>query len=459
MAKGKTSWFCAECGHESMGWLGRCPTCSAWNSFTEASRVTGEKQKKNKTSTWVDVSNASVTPLSDVATETTSRFTSGSQELDTVLGGGFVSGSLVLLGGEPGIGKSTLVLQILSAIESPTLYINGEESAEQIRLRAERLKVDKERVKLLSSTDLSVLLPAILKEKPALVAIDSIQTLYDPENTSAAGSVSQIREVTAKLLQLAKAENITVLLVGHVTKDGQLAGPRILEHMVDTVLYFEGEANGPYRIVRAFKNRFGATDELGIFEMTGQGLLPVKSSTELFRLGRGVSVHGSSVTAVLEGTRPMLLEIQALMIPSAYATPVRTTQGLDRQRLSMLLAVMEKQIHIGLLNQDCYVNVTGGIRITEPAADLAILAAVLSSAKEQPLSSNAVILGEVGLTGEIRRVPQPERRAIEAYRMGFKNIILPAENKPQISSDTADMFDNCFFVNDLTEAIDIFFSL
>lgn len=460
MAKTKTSWFCAECGHESTGWLGRCPACGAWNSFTEASRVTGEKSKKTaSTSSWLSNSEVEVKALSDVDVEKSTRFSSGMKELDTVLGGGFVSGSMVLLGGEPGIGKSTLILQVLSALDRPVLYVSGEESAEQIRLRAERLNVKKEQVKLLSSTDLSVILPVIAKEKPALVAIDSIQTLFDPDIGSAAGSVTQIREVTAKLLALAKAEKITLVLIGHVTKDGQLAGPRILEHMVDTVLYFEGEANGPFRIVRAFKNRFGATDELGLFEMTGQGLTPVHSSAELFRLGRGTSVHGSAVTSVLEGTRPMLLEIQALMVPATYASPVRTTQGVDRQRLSMLLAVLEKQMHLGLLNQDAYVNVTGGIRITEPAADLAVLAAVLSSTKETPLSKNAVILGEVGLTGEIRRVQQPERRVMEASRLGFKHVVLPAENKMQIQKATANRLDNLFFVNHLSEAVDIFFSL
>lgn len=458
MAKVKTSWFCSECGHESTGWLGRCPACQAWNTMREAPRADSVKPAKEKTRTWINEASSAVQALNAVDLVTASRMTSSLEELDRVLGGGFVRGSLILLGGEPGVGKSTLVMQMLGNMAEDTLYVSGEESAAQIRLRAERLGVRADRIKLITSTDVAHIKNAVLSERPAVVAVDSIQTLYDESGTAAPGSVSQVREVTAQLLQLAKAENVAIVVVGHVTKDGQLAGPRLLEHMVDTVLYFEGEAGSPYRVIRAVKNRFGATDELGIFEMTGHGLRSVESTADLFRLGRGTAVHGSAVTAVLEGTRPMLLEIQALMVPATYATPLRTTQGVDRSRLSMLLAVLEKQSHSGLLNQDAYVNVTGGIRITEPSADLAILAAVLSSAKEQVLARNAVILGEVGLTGEIRRVPQPERRLLESQRRGFKNVVLPAENKGEIGERVFASMDNVYFVNHLTEAIDLWFS-
>ncbi|HHU13045.1 MAG TPA: DNA repair protein RadA [Clostridiaceae bacterium] len=457
MAKAKTSWFCTDCGHESSGWLGRCPACGEWNTFAEADRVT-RKTPGKAPRTWTGEERAEVKPLAEIDGMQASRFQCGLSELDTVLGGGFVRGSLILLGGEPGVGKSTLVLQVLGGLGESSLYVSGEESPAQIRLRADRLGIRADDINLLAATDLSRILDAVRERKPALVVIDSIQTLYDPAQSSAPGSVTQIREVTAQLLQLAKSTQSAVLLVGHVTKDGQLAGPRILEHMVDTVLYFEGEANGPYRIIRAHKNRFGATDELGIFEMTGTGLSPVASAADLFRLGRGTGVHGSAVTAVLEGTRPMLLEIQALMVPSVYTAPLRTTQGLDRSRLSMLLAVLEKQIHIGLLNQDAYVNVTGGIRIGEPSADLAVLAAVLSSVKEQPLFGPAVILGEVGLTGEIRRIGQPERRLAEAVRHGFQTVLLPAENKTEVRRGMADKMENIYYVNHLNEAIDLMFT-
>ena len=410
--------------------------------------------------------------LSDVRTGEDIRFTSGLPELDRVLGGGFVSGSLVLVGGDPGIGKSTLLLQVshLAKVHGEVLYVSGEESQTQIRLRATRLSIATSHITLCTQTSFDEVSRTISSMRPALCIIDSIQTLYSDELSSAPGTVSQVREVTAGLLRLAKSLQITIVLVGHVTKDGTLAGPRVLEHMVDTVLYFEGENSSPFRMLRAAKNRFGATGELAFFEMTDVGLLEVENASTLLLSGRPIEVAGSAVTACMEGTRPILVEIQALMNPTAYSVPQRMAQGLDRGRVGMLLAVLEKKFRVGTNNMDAYINVVGGLRITETASDLAILAAVFSAMKDRPIRPATIVLGEVGLTGEIRPVSDIERRITEAYRMGFSTCILPGSNKSHLAriharsndSVTKDKTDTpllpeLIFADTLSEAMDVLF--
>jgi DNA repair protein RadA/Sms len=388
----------------------------------------------------------------------TERFTSGVEELDRVIGGGFVPGSVILIGGEPGVGKSTLVLQMLSGLSGHKLYVSGEESKAQIRMRADRLGSKLDDLYLLNDTTLSAIQAAATKLSPQIIVVDSIQTLFDESGTGAPGSVSQIRDTVASLLQYAKAGNTTVVLVGHVTKEGQLAGPRLLEHMVDTVLYFEGDANASWRILRATKNRFGATDELGLFEMTERGLMSLSGTDTMLEFDRQTKVSGSAITAAIEGTRPLLLEIQSLLVPSSFPSPLRTTQGIDRMRFSMLLAVLEKKLSLGLLSMDAYCNVTGGIRIGEPSADLAVAASVLSSVRDMPLSHNAVVLGEIGLGGEVRRVSAPERRILEGLRLGFQTFVLPADNESQISSTVRARIENIYFVSHVGEASDVLFS-
>ena len=431
MAKSRSVYVCNACGYETAGWMGKCPSCQTWNSLIEE-RVSAETQSNAKPSmhqSWI--ANNEVVPLSDVSTDENPRYSSGMKELDRVLGGGFVTGSLVLVGGDPGIGKSTLLLQVshLAKTKGTVLYVSGEESKTQIRLRATRLGIETGHITICTQTSFEEVSKSISTLKPSLCIIDSIQTLFSEELSSVPGSVSQVREVTAGLLRLAKDLLITIVLVGHVTKDGALAGPRVLEHMVDTVIYFEGENSSPFRMLRAVKNRFGATGELAFFEMTDVGLTEVENASSLLLSGRPIQVPGSVVTACMEGTRPILVEIQALMNPSNYAVPQRMAQGLDRGRIGMLLAVLEKKFSAGVNNMDAYINVVGGLKISETSCDLAILSAVYSALKDRPVRPNTIVLGEVGLTGEIRPIGDIERRLTEAARLGFSSCILPGSNK------------------------------
>ena len=460
MAKAKTVYNCTECGHESPAWLGRCPSCQNWNTFVEEKTVTSLPDKPSLRGSWTGEQKTQ--QLSDVSTEVTHRFPSGLRELDRVLGGGFVPGSMVLVGGDPGIGKSTLLLQTCRKVsaERPVLYVSGEESAAQIRLRANRLGMQKTKITLSTLTDYEVLSEIIEIEKPGLCIIDSIQTLYSRELSSAPGSVSQVREVTAGLLRLAKNTGATIVLVGHVTKDGSLAGPRVLEHMVDTVLYFESETSGIFRMLRAVKNRFGATDEIAFFEMSSEGLTEIENATSVLLNGRPIGVPGSAVTSVIQGTRNILVEIQALTGVAAYSQPQRLAQGMDRSRLALLLAVVEKHYNIGINNLDVFINIVGGMKITETSGDLAIISAIFSCIKNRPIRPNTLILGEIGLTGEVRPVSDIRRRLAEATRYGFSSCVLPGGNKAALTkkrSDPAELPD-CIFVDTISEAMDVLFS-
>lgn len=425
MPKNKTVFICQECGYESSGWLGKCPACMQWNTFVE------EKQENTaKTSAGID---GTIKPVSlgEIYTGSEERSLTGMKELDRVLGGGVVKGSLILVGGDPGIGKSTLLLQICNTIHSGSklLYVSGEESVGQIKLRADRLKVVRKDLYIVSASNYESILALIDTEKPGLVIIDSIQTMYTDAITSAPGSVSQVREVTAALMKLAKKSGITIMIVGHVTKEGAIAGPRVLEHMVDTVLYFEGDRHLSFRILRAVKNRFGSTNEIGVFEMRDSGLAEISNPSEMMLSGRPGNVPGSVVVSSLEGTRPMLIEIQSLVCTTNFGVPRRMATGLDYNRLTMLMAVLEKRVGLQLYNFDAYVNVVGGIRIDEPACDLGIAAAVASSFRNVSVDDGFVLVGEVGLTGEVRAVAQIDKRISEAMRMGFKSIIIPEGNK------------------------------
>jgi DNA repair protein RadA/Sms len=463
MSKGKSKYTCSECGHESHGWMGRCPGCGAWNTLVEepvaARPLTGRGNWAMAAVTQASSGNSPVIRLSQVPAEDQPRLSSKMAELDRVLGGGYVRGSLVLIGGDPGIGKSTLLLQCLAAMSDKhkVLYVTGEESPRQIRLRADRLQLGLEPIDVLAATDFSTIAQTLAGQKPDLAVIDSIQTVYVESMSSAPGSVSQIREATAGLLRIAKELGIIIVLVGHVTKDGAIAGPRVLEHMVDTVLYFEGERQMTYRILRCVKNRFGATDELGLFEMTDRGLQEVDNASMALLAGRPIQVPGSVVTACMEGTRPILIEIQALLNAAAYGTPQRMAQGLDRNRIAMLLAVLEKQFQFGLGNMDTYVSVVGGLRLTEPATDLCVLAAVVSSLKNRPIRPACLVFGEIGLTGEVRAVSQADRRIQEAARQGFTTFILPGSCRPLL--DKVKLADDCdlFYVDRVGEAMDVLF--
>lgn len=424
MAKSKTIFICQECGYESSGWLGKCPACMQWNTFVE------ERQEATTKSAAGAVGKIRPVSLGDIQTGNEDRNRTGMKELDRVLGGGVVKGSLILVGGDPGIGKSTLLLQICNTIQlgSKILYVSGEESVGQIKLRADRLKVTRSDLFIASASSYESIAALVDKEKPGLVIIDSIQTMYTDTITSAPGSVSQVREVTAALMKLAKSSGITVMIVGHVTKEGAIAGPRVLEHMVDTVLYFEGDRHLSFRILRAVKNRFGSTNEIGIFEMRDSGLVEISNPSEMMLSGRPGSVPGSVVVSSLEGTRPMLIEIQSLVCATNFGVPRRMATGIDFNRLTMLMAVLEKRVGLQLYNYDAYVNVVGGIRLDEPACDLGIAAAVASSFRNVPVDEGCVLIGEVGLTGEVRAVGQIEKRILEAIRLGFRRIVIPDGN-------------------------------
>ena len=423
MAKAKKSiFFCQNCGHEENKWLGQCPMCKEWNTFVE------EKVSSVKTSSAKDRKETQIVTLSSVSTEEDERMQTTIKELDRVLGGGIVPGSLVLVGGDPGIGKSTLLLQVcqkLSSMKKKVLYISGEESLKQIKLRANRMGEFSEHLYLLCETNLGIIKDVIERQKPDMVVIDSIQTMYNEEVGSAPGSVSQVRESTNILMQLAKGLNISTFIVGHVTKEGTVAGPRVLEHMVDTVLYFEGDRHASYRILRGVKNRFGSTNEIGVFEMQKSGLVEVENPSEYMLNGRPENASGSVVACAMEGTRPMLMEIQALVCKTNFGMPRRTSAGIDYNRVNLLMAVLEKRLGLPLSEYDAYVNIAGGIKMNEPAADLGIVMAIISSYKNRPIPEDTIIFGEVGLSGEVRAVTMPEQRVSEAKKLGFKTCIIP----------------------------------
>lgn len=464
MAKSKTVYVCGECGHETSGWLGKCPSCGAWNSFSAMKEAAAAGSGKASGGSWLRTDQGpggqtEVFDLAAIETAKESRRATGLTELDRVLGGGLVAGSLVLLGGDPGIGKSTLALQLLASVpEGQALYVSGEESLAQISLRHKRLGLGQQSISLLTETRLSAIEEALTERKPSLAVIDSIQTVYAEEVGSAPGSVTQVREAGMAFLRMAKTLGITLVLTGHVTKEGALAGPRVLEHLVDTVLYFEGEKESPLRILRAVKNRFASTGEIGIFEMTEKGLLSLDQATGLFLDGKPKNVSGSVVSAVVEGTRPLLLEIQALTLQSNYGSPIRMAQGIDRSRLIMLMAVAEKKTKIDFSALDAYVNVTGGLRIKGPSIDLALLVALLSSVRDQPVSIEALVLGEVGLTGEIRSVPRLADMVEEAFRIGWTRFVVPASVRAKLRRFEEKNPVKVYYVGQLNEAYDLLFS-
>lgn len=435
MAKAnKTMFFCQECGYESSKWQGQCPGCKAWNTFVEepAQIVKGVRTQN---------SGRELKPvaLKEVSLTEQSRVSTGMKELNRVLGGGIVRGSLLLVGGDPGIGKSTILLQVcrnLSAAHHKVLYISGEESLQQIRMRAGRIGEFTDDLLLLCETNLEDIRTTIERCKPEMVVIDSIQTMFSGEVTSAPGSVSQVREATSVLLQIAKGLDITIFIVGHVTKEGNVAGPRVLEHMVDTVLYFEGDRHASYRILRGVKNRFGSTNEIGVFEMRSDGLVEVENPSEYMLSGKPQGASGSVVACSMEGTRPVLLEIQALVCHSNFGIPRRTAAGTDFNRVNLLMAVLEKRLGMNLSTCDAYVNIAGGIRMTEPAIDLGIILAIISSFRDKAIADDVLAFGEVGLSGEVRAVSMAEQRVLEARKLGFHQVILPRVCMPSVSQIT-----------------------
>jgi DNA repair protein RadA/Sms len=425
MSKIMTKYVCQSCGYFSARWAGKCPNCSEWNTFVEEAQTPLRMTRKSGPASKLDP-----VSLENVEGEDVPRLLIGMNEFDRVLGGGLVPGSLILLGGDPGIGKSTLMMQAALRLKTQTiLYVTGEESVRQVKLRSDRLQGgDAKHILLLAETNLDLILDVIERGMPNCVIVDSIQTMYRPGLESAPGSVSQVRESAALLLRLAKTKNIPIFLIGHVTKEGAIAGPRVIEHMVDTVLQFEGESNYSYRILRALKNRFGSTNEIGIFEMREEGLQEVKNPSEVFLSERHEGTSGSTVVASIEGSRPILVEVQALVTPTNYGLPQRNSTGFDFRRLALLLAVLEKRMGLNLGQQDVFVNVAGGLKIDEPAVDLGIAASITSSLRDVPVDSSSIAIGEVGLGGEIRTIGQVERRVQEAAKLGFKKIIVPQNN-------------------------------
>lgn len=424
--KTKIQYVCQNCGYVSLRWLGRCSECGAWNSMVEE-KISPIK----KTSSFHTTEGSLPIPLSEINWEDQPRISVNSEELNRILGGGIVRGSLILIGGDPGIGKSTLMLQEGAALakqDFPVLYVTGEESIQQTKLRAQRLGVDSKYLFILSETNLDDILAHVDKFHPQLIIVDSIQTIYNPAFESSPGSVTQVRESALSFLKIAKTQHIPVFLIGHITKEGYIAGPKLLEHMVDVLLQFEGDRDYLYRILRSVKNRFGSTREIGIFEMTGQGLREVKNPSEIFLSQRNQDISGSSVVCILEGSRPFLVEIQALVSPTSYGMPQRTATGIDHKRMALLLAVIEKRLGLKIGAYDVFFNVAGGVRIDEPSADLGIITSIVSSFKNQIIDSNVVIIGEVGLGGEIRPVAQIEKRIEEAAKLGFTKAIIPQLN-------------------------------
>lgn len=429
MAKPVSKYICQNCGYVSLRWLGKCPECDSWNSFVEEIVHTDKHKLKSKSSDILSAKLTNLSKVADINITEDKRIVSTIEELDRVMGGGIVPGSVVLVGGDPGIGKSTLMMQLSDKIKDNTiLYVSGEESPKQIKLRCERLGFAHDEFYILSETSLEIIAAIVDKLKPDIVIIDSIQTIYRNELESSPGSVSQLRESTAAIIQIAKAKNISFFLIGHITKEGFIAGPKVLEHMVDTVLQFEGERTHAYRVLRAIKNRFGSTNEIGIFEMTGTGLVEVRNPSEVFLSQRSKGISGSTVSASMEGTRPILIEVQALVSSSGYSVPQRTATGFDYKRLAILIAVLEKKIGIHLSKFDVFINIAGGIKIDEPSIDLAAALSICSSFKDTSIDHDMLILGEIGLSGEIRGISFAERRIQEAIKLGFKKVVLPKGN-------------------------------
>lgn len=457
MAKVKTMYFCNNCGAESPRWLGKCPQCGQWNTLVE--EVVRETNAKG-TAAYAPVDRKATKPVSlaDIKTEDSPRMSTSYGEIDRVLGGGIVPGALMLLGGDPGIGKSTLLLQVSGAIADKAgyvLYASGEESQMQLKLRAERLQITGQHLSVMADTNLDSILQEAAQNKPMLLVIDSIQTMFTDNLDSAPGSVAQVRECTARLLRFAKEQNVPVIIIGHVTKEGNIAGPRMLEHMVDVVLYFEGERSYQFRILRSIKNRFGSTSETGLFVMEEEGLVELLNPSATLLAERTEEEVGSAVMAYLEGIRPILVEVQSLVATTAFGMPRRTSIGYDLNRLIVLLAVLEKRCNFNLGNKDVYINVIGGLKVNEPACDLSVAAAIVSTLKNQPVPADMVILGEIGLTGNIRSIPRIEQRIMEAAKMGFTKFIVPKGNTKQLKSDWKDITIHA--VTSVEEAMRIIF--
>ena len=432
MAKAKTHFVCQSCGYQAPKWLGKCPGCQEWNTFVEE-RVIEEKVPERDLLGFE--AEAVPMPITDIVSDERGRLQIGIGEFDRVLGGGIVFGSVILVGGDPGIGKSTLLLQMMDRLASKdkkVLYISGEESLQQTRMRADRLGISSNRLFVVSETSLEKILQDIQVIRPSTAVVDSIQTIYSSDLPSAPGSITQVREASSRLLYLAKHLSIPIFLVGHVTKEGFIAGPKVLEHMVDTVLYIEGEANHSFRILRAVKNRFGSTNEIGVFEMKDSGLVEVFSPSEFFLSERVQSTSGSVVMPSMEGSRPILVELQALVVPTHFGVPRRTAQGIDVNRVSLLVAVMEKRLGFHLLSHDIFLNIAGGMKVEEPGADLGVIASIASSVKDRVIEPDMVVFGEVGLGGEVRGISRSEVRVKEAARLGFKRCLLPKQNQEKI---------------------------
>ncbi|MCT7610274.1 DNA repair protein RadA [Aliarcobacter butzleri] len=449
MAKKKISLFeCQHCGEQSSKWLGKCPNCDSWDSFIELNQ---EQQEVLKQTIKVSNSTSKAKPITEILQDDVSRFSSFNYEFDLVLGGGIVPGSLTLIGGSPGVGKSTLLLKVAGSIaksNKKVLYVSGEESAGQIKLRANRLEANSDNLFLLSEIKLEEIMDELLREDYEVCIIDSIQTIYSSSLTSAPGSVSQVREITFELMRKAKESNIAMFIIGHITKDGSIAGPRVLEHMVDTVLYFEGEASRELRMLRGFKNRFGSTSEIGIFEMTAEGLISAKDIASKF-FDKNKSQSGSALTVSMEGSRAIILEVQALVCESTYPNPKRSATGFDTNRLTMLLALLEKKIDLPLNNYDVFINISGGIRIKESSADLAIIAAIISSFRDRPISKESVFIGEVSLTGEIKDVYSIDIRLKEAQAQGIKKAVIAQKTNLKLDIKT-------FAVDEVSKMIELF---
>ncbi|MBR2315483.1 MAG: DNA repair protein RadA [Clostridia bacterium] len=441
MAKTKSVFVCSNCGYETARWLGQCPECKEWNTLNEETRNTAAESKLKGTSSFNN--NLCMYSLKDIKTNKEVRYKTGMGELDRVLGGGLVNGSLVLLSGDPGIGKSTILLQICQYLgrDKSILYVSGEESYTQIKLRAERLNVSTDNLYILCETDVQSIGEFIITRNPDLVIVDSIQTMNFTELQSSPGSVAQVRESTNVFLRVAKTQNIPIIIVGHVNKDGNIAGPKVLEHIVDAVLYFEGDRNMSFRILRAVKNRFGSTNEIGVFEMLDVGLREVQNPSEMLISGRPKDVSGTCVTSVMEGSRPLLAEIQALVTPTGFGNPRRMSNGFDYNRLAMIIAVLEKRAGYYFSNTDTYINIVGGLRIDEPAIDLTIALALISSLKDVPIDDRIIAFGEIGLAGEVRGVSNCEQRIIEAARLGFTKCIIPRQNLRNISKKTLELIE------------------
>ncbi|SHH75368.1 DNA repair protein RadA/Sms [Caloranaerobacter azorensis DSM 13643] len=449
MVKIKTKFICQECGYETPKWLGKCPSCGQWNTFVE------EFYEKSSQSRILEVSTSKAQKLKEVELKNEVRVSTCIKEFDRVLGGGIVKGSLILVGGDPGIGKSTLLIQAANNISikgHKVLYVSGEESAKQIKIRASRLGISAEDLFVLAETNIEKILSVIKDIQPQILIIDSIQTVYTPSISSAPGSVSQVREISSMLMKIAKEREIATFIVGHVTKSGAIAGPRVLEHMVDTVLYFEGERHHTYRVLRAVKNRFGSTNEIGIFEMRDLGLVEVTNPSEMLLSGRPVNASGNVVISSIEGTRPMLIEMQALVSYTAFGMPRRIATGVDYNRVILMIAILEKKIGLQLNNMDAYVNVTGGIQIKEPAADLGIICALASSFRDVEIDSKTVVMGEVGLAGELRSISFIDKRINEASKLGFKTAIIPESNLKGLNIKT-DM--NIIGASNIRDVLDI----